>query len=118
MLGGGVTFAYYGHHTFPLLLWLVRQQTNKQVDMAPLHSNSAPCHNCAIYTAAFASQSLAMLWERCTDIGCWSVSNRLLVSLTQVKALITVSLSDICRQYECLSNTAFTGMRLQTAYKT
>jgi hypothetical protein len=86
--------------------------------MAPLHGNVAPCHNCAIYTDAFPRQSLAMLWERCTctEIGCWSVSNRLLVSMTQVKAVVTVSLSDTRRQYECLSNTPVMGTRFKTVY--
>ena len=86
--------------------------------MAPLHGNGAPCHNCAIYTTAFPRQSLAMLWERCTctDIGCWSVSKRLLVSMTHVKAVIIFSLSNTFRHYECLSNTPVMGTRLKTVY--
>ena len=88
--------------------------------MAPLHGNGAPYHKCAIYTAAFPSQSLAMLLERCTctDIGFWSVSSRLSVSVTSVKAVVTFSLSETCRQYECLSNTPVMGTRLKTVNKT
>jgi hypothetical protein len=62
----------------------------------------------------FPSQSLAMLWERytCTDIGCRSVSNRPLVSMTQVKAVINLfvvrhlSSARMFIKYTCHGNAA------------
>ena len=117
--GGDLCLLRPPHFSFIRIVNETNKQTNK-VDMAPLHGNGAPCHDCAICTAAFPAQSLAMLWERCTctDIGCWSVSNGPLVSVTQVKAVIAFMFPETCRQDECLSNKPVMGTPLTTVYKT